>query len=75
MQEENLKQENLDNFEKQDSANMNRASEERIEPKINVSRDGKWIIIRVPGIEQPIIKPAAYFEKILEKARSRMSYA
>jgi hypothetical protein len=47
------------------------SNQNRIEPKINVSRDGKWIIIRVPDIEQPIIKPVAYFEKILEHARKR----
>jgi len=51
--------------------NQYQNQEERIEPKIRVSRDGKWIIIRVPGLEQPIIKAVAYFEKILENARSR----
>ena len=51
--------------------NQYQNQEERIEPKIRVSRDGKWIIIRVPGLEQPIIKAVAYFEKILENAKSR----
>ena len=52
------------------------SNQDRIEPKISVSRDGKWLIIRVPEItDRAIIKPVAYFEKILEKARSRMSYA
>lgn len=45
--------------------------EERIEPKIRVSRDGKWIIIKMPGVEQPIIKAVAYFEKIIENAKSK----
>ncbi|MBU0477918.1 hypothetical protein KKC91_05070 [bacterium] len=45
------------------------SSQKRIEPKISVSKDGKWLIIRVPQLEQPIIKPVAYFEKILEQAR------
>ena len=45
--------------------------EKRIEPKINVSRDGKWIIIRVPGIEQPIIKSVNYLKAILENAEKR----
>ncbi|MBU0477361.1 hypothetical protein KKC91_02195 [bacterium] len=47
------------------------SSQNRIEPKISVSKDGKWLIIRVPQLEQPIIKPVAYFEKILEQARTR----
>ena len=42
--------------------------------KVNVSRDGKWLIIRAPGLEQPIIKAVAYFEKILERARSGRGY-
>ena len=42
--------------------------------RINVSRDGKWLIIRAPGLEEPIIKAVAYFEKILERARSRTGY-
>ena len=45
--------------------------ENRIEPKIRVSRDGKWIIMRVPGIEQAIIKSVNYFEKILENAKNK----
>ena len=45
--------------------------EERIEPKIRVSRDGKWVIIRVPGIEQPIIKAVAYFRAILDNAEKK----
>ena len=51
--------------------NQYQNQEERIEPKIRVSRDGKWIIIRVPGLEQPIIKAVAYFEKIIENAKNR----
>ena len=47
------------------------SNQNRIEPKISVSKDGKWIIIRVPGIEQAIIKPVAYFEKILQSAKER----
>jgi hypothetical protein len=43
----------------------------RIEPRINVSRDGKWIIIRVPGIEQPIIKSVNYLKAILDNAEKK----
>ena len=47
---------------------------ERIEPKIRVSRDGKWVIIRVPGVEQPIIKSVNYIKAILENAGKNKSY-
>lgn len=46
-------------------------NQNRIEPKIRVSKDGKWVIMNVPGIEQAIIKPVAYFEKILQSAKER----
>ena len=44
---------------------------ERIEPKIRVSKDGKWVIIRMPGVEQPIIKSVNYLKAILENAEQR----
>ena len=47
---------------------------ERIEPKIRVSRDGKWVIIRVPGVEQPIIKSVNYLKAILENAEKKKAY-
>lgn len=50
--------------------------EKRIEPKIRVSRDGKWVIMNVPGIEAAIIKPVSYFRAILDNAdkkRTQMS--
>lgn len=47
--------------------------EKRVEPKISVSRDGKWVIIRVPGVEQPIIKSVNYLKAILANAEKRMS--
>ncbi len=50
--------------------NLNQ-TQERIEPRISVSRDGKWIIIRVPEMEQAIIKPVAYFEQIIKTAKTR----
>jgi len=51
--------------------NLEQNQEKRIEPKINVSRDGRWVIIRVPGIEQPIIKSVNYLKAILENAEKR----
>lgn len=55
-----------------ESENLNQyQGKDRIEPKIRVSRDGKWVIIRIPGIEQPVIKAVAYFRAILESAENR----
>ncbi len=51
--------------------NQNLNQEKRIEPKIRVSRDGKWVIMNVPGIEEAIIKPVSYFKAILENAEKR----
>ena len=48
--------------------NLEQAKRFSDDVKINVSRDGKWLIIRAPGLEQPIIKATAYFVKILERA-------
>ena len=55
--------------------NLNENQGERIEPKIRVSRDGKWVIIRVPGVEQPIIKSVNYLKAILENAEKKSSNA
>ncbi len=48
-------------------------NQERIEPKIHVSRDGKWVIMRIPGIEQPIIKSVNYLRAILDNAAKRQA--
>ncbi len=48
-------------------------NEGRIEPKIHVSRDGKWVIMRIPGIEQPIIKSVNYLRAILDNAAKRQA--
>ncbi len=57
-----------------DQKNLGENQEERIEPKIRVSRDGKWVIIRVPGVEQPIIKSVNYLKAILENAERKKIY-
>ena len=46
---------------------------EVVDPKIQVSRDGKWIIIRMnfDGKKVTVIKPVAYFERIIERAKGR----
>jgi hypothetical protein len=60
------KMENEDLDQYQDTQNP-----EVIDPKIQVSRDGKWIIIRLnlDGKKANVIKPVAYFERIIERAR------
>ena len=54
--------------------NQNIDNGKRIEPKIRVSKDGKWVIIRVPGVEQPIIKSVNYLKAILENAEKKKAY-
>jgi len=54
-----------------DQKNLDENQTERIEPKIRVSRDGKWVIIRVPGVEQPIIKSVNYLKAILANAEKK----
>ena len=51
--------------------NLEQNQNDRIEPRISVSRDGKWLIIRVEGMAQAIIKPVAYFEQIIKTAKTR----
>jgi len=52
---------------------QNTQDDEVIDPKVQVSKDGKWVIIRleVSGRKVSVIKPVAYFEKIFQRARSR----
>ena len=48
---------------------------ERNEPKIGLTRDGKSIIIRIPGLERPVFKAVAYMEKVIESAKERQANA
>jgi len=52
---------------------QNTQNPEAIQPRIQVSKDGKWVIIRldVDGKTVSVIKPVAYFEKIFQRARDR----
>lgn len=54
--------------------NQNSDQGKRIEPKIRVSKDGKWVIMNVPGIDEAIIKPVAYFKAIIENAGKKKFY-
>lgn len=42
--------------------------QKRSEVKARSSRDGKWLIFRVEGFEQPIILASNYVRAILESA-------
>jgi len=53
----------------------NSKQENRTGPKIRVSRDGKWLIIRVQGIDQAIIVSVNYLKAILESAEKRKAQA
>jgi len=47
--------------------------EKRNELKIGITRDGRSIILRVPGFERPFFKAVAYFEKVIESAKQRQA--
>lgn len=51
--------------------NQNFDQGKRIEPKIRVSKDGKWVIMNVPGVDAAIIKPVSYFRAIIDNAEKR----
>ena len=60
-----MENENLDQYQTK--------NDEVAEAKIQLSRDNKWVIIRlnVEGRKISVIKPVAYFEKILERTKSK----
>lgn len=47
--------------------------ENRNEIKIGITRDGRSIIVRVPGFERPFFKAVAYLEKVIESAKQRQA--
>jgi len=66
--------------------NFEQTGEKRIEPKIHVSRDGKWVIEKIPRSEielflkdQPesdvvIIKPVSFWNKVMGTAKTNAGY-
>lgn len=60
-----MENENLDQYQGK--------NDEVVEAKIQLSRDNKWVIIRlnVEGKKVSVIKPVAYFEKILERTKGK----
>ena len=61
---------------KMEDKNLNRYQDrEKNEPKIGLTRDGKSIIIRIPGLERPVFKAVAYMEKVIESAKKRQANA
>lgn len=57
-----------------ENQNLNQG-EKKDEIKINVTRDGRSIIFRVPGFEGIFFKPVAYMEKVIESAKKRQAGA
>jgi hypothetical protein len=49
--------------------------QKRPEVKARTSRDGRWLIFRVEGIEQPVILAANFVRAILETADKKRSQA
>lgn len=43
------------------------------EIKIGITRDGRSLVFRVPGVERPFFKPVAYLEKVIESAKQRQA--
>ena len=60
--------------EKMETENFNQ-DQERAEVKIGITRNGKSIIIRIPGIDRPFFKPVAYMKKVMESAEERQANA
>ena len=58
----------------EEQQNVEQAKRFSDDVKVQVSRNGKWIIIRAPGLDQPIIKAVAYFAAILERAGQKSYY-
>jgi len=55
---------NLNQFEK---------TEERVQAKVNSSRDGKWILVRLPDVEQPAILSVNFLKKVIETAERKQA--
>lgn len=51
--------------------NQNLNQEKRTQVKVRSSHDGKWLIFRVEGFEQPIILAVNYLKAIIESAEKR----
>jgi len=47
--------------------------EKRNEIKIGITRDGRSLIFRIPGVERPFFKAVAYLEKVIESAKERQA--
>ena len=54
----------LNQFEKTD---------ERVQAKVNSSRDGKWILVRLPNVEQPAILSVNFLKKVIETAEKKQA--
>lgn len=56
-----MENENLNQFE----------NRERVQAKVNSSRDGRWVIVRLPNVEQPAILSVNFLKKVIETAEKK----
>lgn len=58
-----MENENLNQFE----------NKERVQAKVNSSRDGRWVIVRLPDVEQPAILSVNFLKKVIETAEKKQA--
>ena len=58
-----MENENLNQFE----------NRERVQAKVNSSRDGRWVIVRLPNVEQPAILSVNFLKKVIETAEKKQA--
>ena len=58
-----MENQNLNQFE----------NKERVQAKVNSSRDGRWVIVRLPDVEQPAILSVNFLKKVIETAEKKQS--
>lgn len=57
-----------------ENTNLNQfENKERVQAKVNSSRDGKWILVRLPDVEQPAILSVNFLKKVIETAEKKQS--
>ena len=44
-----------------------------MQAKVNSSRDGKWILVRLPDLEQPAILSVNFLKKVIETAEKKQA--
>ena len=60
---------------KMENTNLNQYEKAaaRVQAKVNSSRDGKWILVRLPDVEQPAILSVNFLKKVIETAEAKQA--